>query len=139
MDAQLSSSKRYETDKILTKTMINNYAKNRLLPPPVKKKYSPEHMLLLIFIYYFKNIFSITDIQTLLSPVTERFFKKDAAFSIEQIYKEVYSMEKDQISEVKKEILEKYEISGSLFSDAPEEDREFLRLFSFVCILSFNH
>ena len=29
---QLSSSKRYDKDKILTKTMINNYAKNNLLP-----------------------------------------------------------------------------------------------------------
>ena len=53
MDSQLSSSRRYEDDKILTKTMINNYAKNHLLPPPEKKKYSREHMLLLIFIYYF--------------------------------------------------------------------------------------
>ena len=40
MDAQLASSKRYPEDKILTKTMINNYAKNDLLPPPLKKKYS---------------------------------------------------------------------------------------------------
>ena len=38
MDSGLSSSKRYEEDKILTKTMINNYAKNNLLPPPDKKK-----------------------------------------------------------------------------------------------------
>ncbi len=53
-------------DKILTKTMINNYAKNNLLPPPVKKKYSSEHVLVLIFIYYFKNILSIKDIETLL-------------------------------------------------------------------------
>ena len=37
-------------DRELTKTMINNYTKNDLLPPPVKKKYSKEHMLLLIFI-----------------------------------------------------------------------------------------
>lgn len=61
MDAQLASSRRFESDKVLTKTMINNYAKNKLLPPPVKKKYSPEHMMLLVFIYYFKNIISITD------------------------------------------------------------------------------
>ena len=59
MDKQLASTKRYEDDKILTKTMINNYTKNHLLPPPVKKKYSREHVLILIFIYYFKNILSI--------------------------------------------------------------------------------
>ena len=59
MDEQLASTKRYPDDKILTKTMINNYTKNNLLPPPVKKKYSREHLLLLVFIYYFKNILSI--------------------------------------------------------------------------------
>ena len=56
MEEQLASTKRYEDDKILTKTMINNYAKNKLLPPPEKKRYSREHILMLIFIYYFKNI-----------------------------------------------------------------------------------
>ena len=40
MEEHLRSSKRHSEDKILTKTMINNYAKNDLLPPPVKKKYS---------------------------------------------------------------------------------------------------
>ena len=55
MDEQLSACKRYEDDKILTKTMINNYAKNDLLPPSVKKKYCKEHVLLLLFIYYFKG------------------------------------------------------------------------------------
>ena len=59
MEEQLASTKRYDEDKILTKTMINNYAKNKLLPPPEKKRYSREHILMLIFIYYFKNILSI--------------------------------------------------------------------------------
>ena len=75
MEEQLVSSKRYADDKILTKTMINNYAKNKLLPPPEKKRYSKEHVLTLIFIYYFKNILSISDIQTLLGPITEKYFK----------------------------------------------------------------
>ena len=50
MDDHLQNSKRYEDDKILTKTMINNYAKNNLLPAPEKKKYSKDHLLLLTFI-----------------------------------------------------------------------------------------
>ena len=77
METKLKSSKRYSDDKVLTKTMINNYAKNGLLPSPEKKKYSKEHLLLLIFIYYFKNILSINDIQTLLAPITEKYFRTD--------------------------------------------------------------
>ena len=72
MDEHLSSTKRYGEDKILTKTMINNYSKNNLLPPSVKKKYSKEHVLLLILIYYFKNILSIKDIETILAPLRRR-------------------------------------------------------------------
>ena len=77
MDEQLAASKRYESDKILTKTMINNYAKNNLLPSPDKKKYSKEHVLTLLFIYYFKNILSINDIRSILNPLTEKYFGND--------------------------------------------------------------
>ncbi|MFR7842438.1 MAG: DUF1836 domain-containing protein [Gallintestinimicrobium sp.] len=69
MDSRLKNAARNpEVDKILTKTMINNYAKNDLLPPPARaRNTSREHMLLLIFIYYFKGILSISDIQTVLN------------------------------------------------------------------------
>ena len=77
MDEHLSDVKRYEDDEILTKTMINNYTKNDLLPPPVKKKYSKEHIYVLTFIYYLKNILSISDIQKLLNPLTDKFFNKE--------------------------------------------------------------
>ena len=75
MESRLKSSTRNPgEDKILTKTMINNYAKNDLLPPPVKKKYSKDHVMMLIFIYYYKGILSINDIQTLLKPISDKFF-----------------------------------------------------------------
>ena len=92
MDTQLASSKRYETDKILTKT--NNYAKNALLPPPLKKKYSREHLLVLVFIYYFKNLLTITDIQSLLKPITDKYFHASEGLSLEDIYNEVFQLEK---------------------------------------------
>ena len=138
MDAQLASSRRFESDKVLTKTMINNYAKNKLLPPPVKKKYSPEHMMLLVFIYYFKNILSITDIQTLLAPITDRYFGTESGFSIKDIYDEIFQMEKEEIASVKEDLLKKADVSKSMFGSSPEEDREFLQLFSFICLLSFD-
>lgn len=49
MESHLKHSTRNpQEDKILTKTMINNYAKNDLLPPPVKKKYSRDGFLTLV-------------------------------------------------------------------------------------------
>ena len=133
MEEQLAHSKRYQEDKILTKTMINNYAKNNLLPSPVKKRYSKEHLLVLIFIYYFKNILSINDIQTLLNPITDKYFKSQEKLDLTSIYEEVFSMEKEQIEVLKKELLKNYQTAQNTFTDAPEDEQSlplrFLRYF----------
>lgn len=139
MDSKLKGvSRNPEEDKILTKTMINNYAKNNLMPPPVKKKYSKEHVLLLIFIYYYKGILSISDIQTLLRPITENFFQNDGDFNLESIYREAFSMEKQQVDALKKDVIRKYNAAQQTFVDAPKEHADFLRKFSFICALSFD-
>ena len=138
MDKQMASSKRYEDDKVLTKTMINNYAKNNLLPSPEKKKYTKEHLLVLTFIYYFKSILSITDIQALLKPITDTYFSSSENLSLEDIYNEVFSMEKEQIESLKKDLLRKYKTAQDTFGDADEEDQANLKRFSFICLLSFD-
>ena len=139
MEEHLRQSTRYpDQDKILTKTMINNYAKNDLLPPPVKKKYSKEHVLVLIFIYYYKGLLSISDIQTLLDPITEKYFGKGQDFNLETIYNEVFSMEATKVEALKQEVRDMYAQAQQTFQNAPDEDVEFLRNFSFICILSYD-
>ena len=95
-------------------------------------------MMVLVFIYYFKNILSITDIQTLLAPITDRYFGTESSFSIKDIYDEIFQMEKEEIASVKEDLLKKADVSKSMFGSSPEEDREFLQLFSFICLLSFD-
>ena len=138
MEEQLKSSKRYPEDKVMTKTMINNYAKNNLLPPPVKKKYSKEHMFVLIFIYYFKNILSIKDIESLLGPMTEKFFLSKESIDMEQIYEDICMLEKGRVNELQEEIKRCFEASDKLYQDAPEEDKDYLKIFAFICSLSFD-
>jgi len=138
MDGQLEMSKRREDDKLLTKTMINNYTKNDLLPPPVKKKYSKEHLLSLIFIYYLKNILSINDIHSILNPVTDKYFGNKDGFNMEDIYEEIFNMEKEESTKVLKEFTKKYQIARNTFNDFPDEDQEMLQTFSFICLLSFD-
>ena len=139
MEAQLAHSKRYEDDKILTKTMINNYTKNNLLPPPVKKKYSREHLLLLVFIYYFKNILSIKDIEAVLAPLTEKYFPDGSSFELADIYKEVCKIEKEQLDSIKENVTATYEKSAETFTHlADGEDKEILQQFAFICSLSFD-
>ena len=139
MDSKMRSFSRGDQDeRILTKTMINNYAKNDLIPPPVKKKYSKEHVLLLIFIYYYKSILSISDIQTLLQPITDKYFPKTEGFRLQDIYSEVRELEYSQIEYLKEDLRQKYQRSKDSFGEAPDEDKEFLQQFGFICMLSFD-
>ncbi len=127
-----------EEDKILTKTMINNYAKNDLLPPPEKKKYTKEHLVLLIFIYYSKGLLSITDIQTMLNPLTQRYFNSESDINLCKIYDEVFSMEKERTEEIKDDIVRKFERAGQTFTDCDKSDKELLQLFSFIFMLGYD-
>ena len=138
IDSHLESVKRSPEDKLLTKTMINNYTKNHVLPSPDRKKYSRDHLLMLIYIYYFKSFLSIKDIQTLLKPITEKYFGKDTDTSFFDIYKELVEMGQAESRNLFKDILSKYSASQKTFADAPEEDREALQSFAFICLLSFD-
>lgn len=139
MDKRLRNTTRNpKEDKILTKTMINNYAKNDLLPPPVKKKYTKDHMIMLIFIYYFKGILSISDIQAILGPLAERFFHADGELNMQKIYDEAFGMEREHVQALKESIKDDYRIAQETFSDTDSEDREFLQLFSFISLMSYD-
>ena len=139
MSEHFTNEKSGPDDKILTKTMINNYAKDNLLPPPVKKKYSKDHMLTLIFIYYFKNLMSISDIQTILNPLTDKFFNGKSSVSMDHIYKEIYQMERERLPELTKEIISMFKEAEASFEDVSNEsDREFLQIFTFVSSLCFD-
>lgn len=139
MDSRLRTTTRNPgDDKVLTKTMINNYAKNDLLPPPIRKKYSKEHVLVLIFIYYFKGVMSINDIQVLLKPITDKYFGGAGNFSLEDVYQEVFGMEKEEVELLKEDVRRNYLKAQQTFQGAPTEDQEFLQKFSFICLLSFD-
>ncbi|MDO4556196.1 MAG: DUF1836 domain-containing protein [Lachnospiraceae bacterium] len=145
MEAQLSATKRTPDDKIMTKTMINNYTKNKLLPPPLKKKYTKDHMYMLIFIYYFKNIMSIADIQKLIRPLTENFFgKKDKeempeqSCDLDKIYETVFHMEHDYYYKMKENIESSKEQAEHTFEEIEGEDGEFLRKFSYISLLCYD-
>ena len=142
MEKHLGELKRYPEDKVLTKTMINNYAKNNLLPSPVKKKYTQEHILLLVFIYYFKNLLSFTDIETVLSYITENHFGTSES-SLAEIYTKIFSMEHDQMDRLKEDVKEKFEKAKETFPSGAEgsaepKNAESLQLFGFICELAFD-
>lgn len=138
MESHLGAMKRYDDDKILTKTMINNYAKNNLLPSPVKKKYTQEHMILLVFIYYFKNVLNFNDIETILSYITENHFGEEQ-LPLADVYTEVFTLEHDQMINLMMDVKHKFRAARKTFQQVEDkQSKDDLQLFAFICELAFD-
>lgn len=136
MDRYLSKNKRTEEDKTLTKTMINNYTKNDLLPPSNKKRYSREHIILLIYIYYFKNVVTINDIQVVLKPLIDGYYANDRSKrSLDDIYTILYQLEKNQYYSTEDSIVKTMAlIEESTFG----KDEEYLKKLTFLALLGYD-
>ena len=132
MDQHLGSTLRSEEEKTLTKTMINNYTKNKLLPPPEKKRYSRKHLILLIYIYYLKNVVSINDIRRILGPMNDPEFDSDKVFNI---YKSIFEMEKLQYFNAEASIIKSEQIAEKRL---PKDKDEYLNKMAFIYMLGYD-
>ena len=70
-EIHLANHKKNEDDKLLTKTMINNYSKAKVITPVKGKKYTKEQIIQMLIIYQLKNNLSIQEIKELLTPIHE--------------------------------------------------------------------
>ncbi len=138
MDSKLASCKRYPDDKILTKTMINNYTKNKLIPPPDKKKYSKEHLILLLYVYYLKDFMSIDDIAKVLRPLEEKHYQSEDGLSMMEIYERVVKMVQGQADSMSHDLFHKWQAAKEVYPEAGGEDGQYLDAFAFISLLSFD-
>ncbi len=138
LEKELGTVREVNEDKAMTKTMINNYTKNQILPPPEKKKYSRDHMLNLIFIYYFKNFLGLKDIKSILDPINDKYYGDSEGLDFFDIYCNMVGYERKVANEVTKDIIRKYNVSRETFLDQDEESKDVLQDFTFICLLSFD-
>jgi len=73
MNKELGLYKKNEKDLVITKTMIGNYVKHKMLPRPVNKKYTKNHLILLTLIYYLKGSFQMDEIEKLMKPLIDNY------------------------------------------------------------------
>ena len=136
METKLETHKRNKADKILTKTMINNYAKARLFPPPIKKKYNRNHMMILIIIYHLKSILSINDIQVLLSPISNEIIKNPKSALLDLVYTNFVIIQKHIKNAKIGEVLTNQQIFSNLEIDQTSPNYDLMVNIFSVLILS---
>lgn len=112
IEDNLKQHKRDEKQKIITKTMVNNYTKDKILSPPTKKKYNKNHLIALVLIYHLKSILSINDIALLLKEEDENIediytqFLKNKALDDDVFYNQTFEKIQEKNKDIdKKELL----------------------------------
>lgn len=101
-DQKYKETKRNEDEKILTKTMINNYAKGKLFIPIKNKKYSKKHLILISLIYQLKGALSITDIKSTLQIINDKITRDD--INIDAFYTSLLTLQKMNAANVSESI-----------------------------------
>lgn len=74
-----------KSDKVITSNMVNNYVKNSIVHPPIKKHYKQYHLAYLIAVCILKKCYSLTEIQTMIE-IVRRLEPDDTTSSIATIY-----------------------------------------------------
>jgi len=138
MDDHLGLFKRTEEEKILTKTMINNYSKCDILPPTAKKKYGHDHLILLLFVYYFKNILSIPDIKKLLDPVKDIVMKDKSPLSMEAFLDRIMETQTMHFDSLANQVNHTVKVGKDLFPEFSDDEREKLSIFTTAYLLTIQ-
>jgi hypothetical protein len=136
IDNKLGYHKRTLKDKILTKTMINNYTKSKILLPSKNKRYNRQHMIQLILIYYLKQILSINDINILFGPLFKNMASsKDGMDYLSSLYNGFLQVKDNSTEDIEKVLSQKIKLIEDKAQGFPEESKETSRILLTVLML----
>ncbi len=131
-----TNTKRNDDEKVLTKTMINNYAKGKLFIPIKNKKYSKKHLILISLVYQLKGALSINDIKATLDGINEKLTNEE--FELEKFYKSFLAIQQRNALEFEQEFQKRaddvHREVGKLEDDEAEKLEKILLVSSLVNI-----
>ncbi|MDD2295337.1 MAG: DUF1836 domain-containing protein [Eubacteriales bacterium] len=98
----------------ITKAMISNYTKHQMIPGPVGKHYTKDHLIFMTLVFYLKGCFSMEEIRRLMKPLLDNYSSEwDEPIDFVSMYAEIIDFVRkteadlprrleQQISDVKK-------------------------------------
>lgn len=133
-ETTFGKTKRNEQDKILTKTMINNYAKGKLFFPIKNKRYSKEHLILISLIFQLKGTLSLADIKILLDDLNEKVVNDN--YELDELYTCYLQLVDDNIDLFKEDIRKKHDKIKTIVENLTDEDHTYFEQLLLILALS---
>ncbi len=128
-----------EKDKVITKTMIGNYVKHNMLPRPVNKKYSKDHLILLTLIFYLKGTFQMEEIEKIVKPLIDNYNSEfDDKIDLAALYDGILEVQAAEQEELAQSINQMIEGSKYRLRETELSDDDMLELFMLIVNLSMK-
>jgi len=139
MNKELSIYKKREKDKVITKTMIGNYVKHNMLPRPVNKRYSKDHLVLLTLIYYLKGTFQMEEIEKLIKPLIDNYNSEfDEKFDLSSLYTAIFRVQAEEQELLPENLSDTIDKIKHRLSEAALSEDDTMELFMLIVTLSMK-
>ncbi|MDR1069150.1 MAG: DUF1836 domain-containing protein [Clostridiales Family XIII bacterium] len=74
----------------ITKNMISDYVKKGLIPPPDKKRFDRDHIIMIWFILFLKMAYRPKDVEAVMKPFVENIESRfDEKFNFTELYEKL--------------------------------------------------
>lgn len=128
-----------EKDKVITKTMIGNYVKHNMLPRPVNKKYSKDHLILLTLIFYLKGTFQMEEIEKIVKPLIDNYNSEfDEKIDLSALYEGILEVQAAEQEALAQSVNQMIEESKHQLKETELSDDDMLELFMLIVNLSMK-
>jgi hypothetical protein len=139
LNKELSVYKKNEKDKVITKTMIGNYVKHNMMPRPVNKKYSKDHLIMLSLIYYLKGSFQMEEIEKIVRPLIENYNSEfDDKIDLTALYEGILGIQAMEQESLAQSVTNMIEESKNHLRETELSDDDMLELFMLIVNLSMK-
>ena len=135
----MSDTRIDSNDKMMTKTMINNYSKDKLIFPVKNKKYSKSHIIMLVLIYTLKQGLSMQDIKSILSPVLSLNEKnsRDITSELDEMYRIFLDLNQKETEDAVEKFKKRAEGIINAISET-SHNRDYKQLIMMILMLIYN-
>lgn len=106
----------------ITKGIVSNYTKHKMIPGPEGKRYTKDHCIFMLLVYYLKGCFSMDQVQRLMKPILSNYDSAwDDNVDMQAYYKEILAAvrksEEDFSEQLQERILENKKFLADRGSD----------------------
>jgi hypothetical protein len=107
----------------ITKGIVSNYTKHKMIPGPEGKRYTKDHCIFMLLVYYLKGCFSMDQVQRLMKPILSNYDSAwDDNVDMQAYYKEILAAVRKSEEDFSERLQERILANKKFLADRGSDD-----------------